>query len=366
MKKVLVNGYFGRNFGDDLFFKILFERYKNTEFTFYSNSYHPNLYKCYKEIYALNNNVIIKKYKKVRKVFEKLNMVNIINNIQYRKFDMSIFIGGSIFMQNKYWNLTYKEKTNIINYFSSQTKPVYILGSNFGPYSTDDFKIKYENNFKKVTDICFREEYSYNLFNHLDNVRIAPDIVFTLKSENIKKIENTIGISIIDLEKKVELCKYKKIYMKKMKEIITSYIDKGKKITLFSFCEVEGDLNAINEILDSLSNEYKSHIKVCNYTGNINKFLYEFQQQENIIACRFHSVILSQVFGQGMYPIIYSDKTYNVLKDIDLNDNYIYIKDIQYLNIKDIQENIELNKLNNKEVFNKAEKQFSILDQVLC
>ena len=28
MKKVLVNGYFGRNFGDDLFFKILFERYK--------------------------------------------------------------------------------------------------------------------------------------------------------------------------------------------------------------------------------------------------------------------------------------------------------------------------------------------------
>ena len=43
MKNILVNGYFGVNFGDDLFFKILFERYPKIKFSFYNNSYLQNL-----------------------------------------------------------------------------------------------------------------------------------------------------------------------------------------------------------------------------------------------------------------------------------------------------------------------------------
>ena len=79
---------------------------------------------------------------------------------------------------------------------------------------------------------------------------------------------------------------------------------------------------------------------------------------ENIIGSRFHACILSQVFDQGLYPIIYSDKIYNVLKDIDMLHEYTYIKNLKDLNVEHIFKVISQNKIKNYDVFKKSENQF--------
>ena len=82
------------------------------------------------------------------------------------------------------------------------------------------------------------------------------------------------------------------------------------------------------EVAEAVISAITENFEVVNYEGNIDEFLEKFESMENIIGTRFHSVILSQVFNQGLYPFIYSDKTLNVLRDIGLGQKSIIILEI--------------------------------------
>lgn len=362
MKNILVNGYFGINLGDDLFFKILFERYPEVNFTFFNNFYLPQYYDTYKKMFESYKNVEVKKYKNIRKYLYKINMLDLYNKVQLKDFDATVFIGGSIFMEENNKGRNYDEKIGIINYFN-EGKEVFILGSNFGPYINSGFKDKFEMIFNNCTDVCFRENYSYDLFKKSNKIRKAPDIVFQLRPKKIEKRKNTIGISLIDLEKRNELSKYREDYIEKIREIIIKGINKGKEFLLFSFSEIQGDLKIINDVINPLNNEYKEKIETVNYNGDIDVFLEKFESAEDIIGTRFHACILSQVFNQGLYPIIYSNKTYNVLEDIDLCDYYTYLKDINRLDVDKLFNIIKDNKVKEDWIFKESEKQFEVLDR---
>lgn len=350
MKKILVSAYFAKNFGDDLFLKILFERYKNVEWTM-------NVYdKSYKEIFLKYPNVkIINTFS--HKIFRKLKL----ERLSYNKYDAIVFIGGSIFMEVENWKRTYSQTKKIFRYFDG--KPTFITGCNFGPFKSEEFFENYKELFVKSKDICFRDKYSYDLFSSLDNVRLAPDIIFQLKTKNVEKIKNSLGISVIDLKERTELLKYQNLYIEKIVDIIKEAIKREIKVTLFSFCEKQGDIEIIKEIANKIDRQDRNYIFIENYDGDIERFLDKFMTVENVIGTRFHACILSQVFGQGLYPIIYSNKTYNVLKDIDLLDEYTYIKDIENLSEKHVLDTISQNKIQDDKIFLEAEKQFEGLDK---
>lgn len=350
MKKVLVIAYFAKNFGDDLFLKILFERYNNVEWTMNVND------ENYRKVFAKYKNVkIINTF--CHKVFRKLKL----EKLSYKKYDAVVFIGGSIFMEIENWKRTYTYRQKIFRSFNE--KNIFFIGCNFGPFKSEEFFEKYKSLFEKCKDICFRDKYSYDLFSYLDNARVAPDIVFQLKTKKIEKLKNSLGISVIDLRDRKELIEYQKIYINKIVDIIKEAINREIKITLFSFCEREGDMKIIEEITNNLDNKYSNYINIENYDGDIEKFLDKFKAMENIIGTRFHACILSQVFGQGLYPIIYSSKTYNVLKEIDLIDEYTYIQDLENLNEKHILDTISKNKIKDSKIFLEAEEQFEVLDK---
>ena len=126
------------------------------------------------------------------------------------------------------------------------------------------------------------------------------------------------------------------------------------------------------EVAEAVISAITENFEVVNYEGNIDEFLEKFESMENIIGTRFHSVILSQVFNQGLYPFIYSDKTLNVLRDIGLGQEYYHIRNCEESsgkNDKDkfdsryILDIISSKKINNKELFIESEKQFQELDK---
>ena len=86
---------------------------------------------------------------------------------------------------------------------------------------------------------------------------------------------------------------------------------------------------------------------------------------ENIIGTRFHSIILSQVFNQGLYPLIYSEKTLNVLKDIKLDKEYTVLDNLSELDVNHVLNIIKDNKLTDSLILEQAEGQFEKLD-VFC
>ena len=180
MRKNLVKGYFKKNLGDDIFLKILLERYKNNNFEIYSSYDYDGVYKTknYK-FYSTKSivnvfRVLINKFLKI----VKSNKSILIENI--KKYDNVILIGGSIFMEDEQLKLDYY-KNNQFNYKNNN----YILGANFGPYKNKEYVDLHKSEiFPKVKDICFRDMYSYELFKELPNTRCASDIVFGLICRN--------------------------------------------------------------------------------------------------------------------------------------------------------------------------------------
>lgn len=349
MKKILVWAYCEENLGDDLFLKVLFDRYNYVEWT------------------------ILGADKKYEDMFYNVNTINYSNKfssfikyfINYNKYDAFILIGGSIFMGIDNWKKGLKDREYMVNRFKKLGKKIFILGSNFGPYDEPEFYDGYKKIFKQCEDICFRDTYSFNLFRNLNNIRVASDIVFQLNTKNVKKEKDTLGISVISLDNRNKLSRYKLAYENKIKEIIEKYASMQNKITLFSFCSKEGDVSEINNIIKLVDKKYLNFIEVVEYKGNIDEFLYKFKSMEKIIAIRFHSLILSQLFEQNVFPIIYSEKTMNTLKDMGLDKHYTYIEDIESLNVDKVVAALSNNKVDVEKYILSSYDHFINLDKYI-
>lgn len=333
-KKIYVKAYTRGNLGDDLFIHILCSRYKNITFYLKKNKY-------FTDIFSNIKNLVIK------------------DNLDDIQFDAIVYIGGSIFIETSL--LSIKRVLELKNEIIKESIPTFIIGANFGPYITD----KYLNTVKdeiitQIKSITFRDKYSYNLFNNLPNVHYAPDTVFTLETDNFsKKYNNEIGISIIHHLERENLKQNYNTYLEKIADFSKYYISKGYNIRLFSFCEYEKDLEAI-ELLKNKFNSFElEHILVTNYQGDIYSILDKINNLDCFLTTRFHATVLGIKLKVPTIPICYSDKTYNILNDLGYPKDNIYtfdtIKNLKYA----IPKIFETNKIVD------AKKQFKSLDNFI-
>jgi len=357
MKKALIIAYAKKNLGDDLFIYILANRYKNTKFYLCAKTKYGK--ECFNSTnLKLVNPLIVKE---LNKISTNLNMPSInCNNIVAKTCDAMILIGGSMFMENSDIATCKKQ---LSDRFDNIKKDYYILGSNFGPYVSEQYYNIHKEVFKKAKDVCFREEYSYNLFKDLKNIRYSSDIVFSMDTSNIIKSEDKrVVISIIDLTNRKELSKHKEVYESKMRHTVEYFLTNGYKVTLMSFCNIEGDEIAINSILKLV--ECKEKVDVYKYDGNIQEALSVIGNCKIVIAARFHAMILALLFNKTVIPLIYSDKTLNVINDIGFKGKYVKIDELVNFNINEFTEQDLNYKLDISNQIEDSKKQFNVLD--LC
>lgn len=336
--QIYLNAYLEKNFGDDLFVKIIVDRYKNHTFYAISNSYKSK-----------DNLQIYKNTLKMR----ILNKLGLKEKVYIDSKDISVSIGGSMYIEG----LSPIERKKIYG-----NNPYYILGSNFGPYKTEEFYKKGYELFKNAEDVCVRDKYTYNLFKDLPNVRYAPDIVFTLDTSKIKISEEKKAIiSVIDCENKLGK-QYQEKYENMIKEMIKFFIDNGYKVALMSFCKRENDEIAIERILNNLDENTKQQVQKYFYDGNVEEALNYFAQSQIIVGTRFHANILGLLLRKTVIPIIYSNKTSEFLKDIKFEGKTIDIKGDCKFNLT--SEDLKYKKYVTKEI-EKAQEQFKALDKLL-
>ncbi|ASK63715.1 transferase [Virgibacillus phasianinus] len=364
MEKIFVDVYLAFNLGDDLFLDILAKKYPDCEFTVnYVGSHYDEFISGYK-------NVNRRKYTLFNKIGQRLRLTDSIKN--YDKIAENhkalIFLGGSIFREERYHKSLYKDRLKLVTEFKNRNKPVFILGANFGPYETKGFLNDYMKLFKLCDDVCFRDLDSYKLFDNLPQVRHASDIVFQMRIEDYITIgakKNMVGFSIIDVRHKQGLYSYYDDYIVSTVKAINLVVKKGHDCCLMSFCELEGDLELIDEIKSHLSLETLKKVSVYNYRGNIEEVMGLITSFKLFIAARFHANILALLLGIGLIPIIYSNKTSNMLKDIGQCNILVTMKDLhlQY------DENIINRGFDNKAMIEPLSKdsikQFKSLDELL-
>lgn len=324
---IYVLAYCELNVGDDLFLKILFERYPDKNFVIVARKEYAKIFAKYKNVTVISINLMYKILNKMSTIFLKKTVKEILVGV----YDNIVEIGGSIFMEPNRRSFDPKDK-----------KAFFVIGSNYGPAKTLDYYEYCKKYFSHCTDVCLRDEKSYNLFSSLPNVRYAPDVVFSLELDHERVKKPIAIISPIDLlsQEHNNISKYYQNYISLMVSNCQDLIDKGVDLHFVSFCESQHDDQACNKIISGLKRA--SDIKVHHYSGDIDSLLALFQSARYVVGTRFHSVVLGLLSGADVMPIVYSNKTSNLLDDLGFSD-------YQLINKINLKRKAQWIKLDNKE-----------------
>lgn len=358
---ILLDIYLEKNLGDDLFLVSILKRYPYHQFYIFTQLDYSNFEKEYPNLHIVRLNKYFNYFiarMKLRALYKKIF-------IKKNSIAAIATIGGSIFIEYAGWETLYKERLSLWKYMKNQNKKVFIIGSNYGPYNSETFIEKYNHAFNYVEDICFRDKYSYDLFRHRTNVRQESDVImsYDVTPYLVCEEENAIGISVINLTEREKLAPYQTLYIEKMVEIIEAATLKGKKVYLLSFCEREGDEVVSDSIIAQIK-ERKELVDTLFYRGDIDVFLSKFSRIKEIVACRFHSIVLSLLFDKDFYSLIYSKKSSDFILDSQLNNEMKKIEDIASLTPEGLHSSID--KGHNKErLVISGVKQYEGLDQFL-
>lgn len=359
MKKVIVHAYTQFNLGDDLFIKILCERYPKTTFVLSA----PKQYsKSFKDISNLrifpNDSFFIRGF---NYMCRKLKLYRLMMQFLIRNYDATVLIGGSLFIQDDHWqkNLAYMKTLTV------KGKPFFLLGANFGPFHDYSFYIEHKRLFKRYTDICFRDQYSYGLFNDLSHVRVASDIIFQLPRRGAQQDEKSIVISVIKPSIRKHLTNKDAIYYQKISEITMYFIENGYTVTLISFCEFEGDHDALDAIAESLPISYLPKIRKHYYQGNLEEALMVISQSNFVVATRFHAMILGWIYEKPVFPIVYSEKMKHVMNDIGFKGSYTDFNMLDQLEVTEVYSSMHTNFIDITTQAQNSKKHFNKLDAYL-
>lgn len=316
---VFIYAFTDVNVGDDLFIHKLVSSYPHIHFVLIAR-------KPYKEMYAQYSNMTV--YELDGFALSVCRKLGIGEKIRWRishECDYAVYIGGSIFIEYSDWDdqhIWYKELFD--------NDRLYILGCNWGPCKTKRFEENMREVFSEIKDICFRDQYSYQTFSDLPNVRYAPDILFGMVWSAYAGMEEKkqVLISVVNCRSKaVDLEEYASDYHRFMAGLTERFADLGYHVVLCSFWENDGDLKAAEEIRESLPPQVQKSTSLANYCGtNLDQILELIVESEYVVATRFHAMILGLAAKKKVLPLIYNQKLRTVLEDLSFQGAYYDIK----------------------------------------
>lgn len=344
-KKVMIYAYTAHNLGDDLFIHLLCTRYPDVHFYLYA----PKKYK--QTFHELTNLQVLPNHTTIKKIRQRLRSLP----------KTAVYIGGSLFIEQNGWEKQWKQ----LKRARKRHRDFFILGANFGPYESEAFYHSYEALFKTCHDVCFRDLASYQLFEHIKQVRTANDLVFTHPVESVNITTPTIVISVIYPSIRTSLAGYDEAYFTTIAQLTEASVNAGYEVVLMAFCKREKDDHAIKAITEKIAPQHHSAISTFYYDTNIDAALDVIAKAEIIVATRFHAMILGILYHKKVFAVMYSKKMLTVMEDNEFAIAYRDIQDVQNVSAETILHEASHVHTSLEKLHDEAEKQFHVLDQYI-
>lgn len=272
--KMLLDGYFDHNIGDDLMLTLA------------ANGLGGH------ELYIPSD--------KVR-----------IQNVEYTNaktgFDVYVKVLGSGFYIYNAKGIYYRLRE--MHRETRAAKRRAVLGCNITEMKEGAMLNLIKTHLKTFDFITVRDTFSYDYIKeHISgaNVGVYPDIVFSLPDDMIPdaESENLLGISVHNMADCVSLA-----------EAADRYIaETGGRVLLLCFDSgAENDMAAAERVKAASKNS--GRLEAVPYE-TISGMLTQMKRCKCILGVRFHSVVLSARMGIPFVPLMYSSKTSHVLDDL--------------------------------------------------
>lgn len=378
-KKVLLLAYTNKNFGDDMFVKTICELNKDVDFYIEAPTGYKAVYSCIENLHVITKTLLYKVLNRVENLICKvLNLKEKpFRHVWLRKFDAVVYVVGALFDEDDLWEkaltrmgLEKYKRNQWSNSFYSDI-PFFLLGCNMTRMRSKKYLDTMCYLFEGLTDICFRDRYSYEAFSQLSNTRYAPDIVFNYNCKNSTESSDLILISVWGALTQCD--KYLQwawaadkwdSYESFIVDIVHAFIAQGKTVCLLSLCTDEGDLEACHRVIKK--GNFSDNIYIHSYDNNLDETIELFENAGFVIGTRFHSIVMAMNANKPFYPIAYESKTCQLLKDIGYEGHSSHIEDpTSYQTEKVLQQYSAGRIINVDEIKNQSAKQFEKLSAYL-
>lgn len=355
-----------KNIGDDLFVKLLCERYPDVDFIIKSSAEYgtlsqiPNLHfsKLFEYWQRFTNATPRNPVKKLA-----ANILRVLCTLVLPRGDVGVYIVGNVFR-----NLNYKgwEDSRWFRDRIALVKQFYLISTNFGPYNDVRWKEDFERIYPRMADVCFRDKASYELFENLPNTRYAPDAVISLGMQSGNTVENKrVIISPIDCalrQRSEKLNNAASSYESKIAAAAKRFLSEGYTVTFLN-SQAEQDRPACNRIMEQLDSP---NVEVVDYDGNLEAVFELYQNSCCAVATRLHTIILAWLHNIPVVPIVYDIKVANLLKTCGFSGKQYDIYTMDEVSADDILNAVQQYDFAlSEDILNASQLQFREIDKAL-
>ena len=272
--KILLDGYFDHNLGDDLMLTLAAEGLKEHEL------YIPS---------------------------KKIN----IDNVEYTEaksgFDAYLKVIGSGFQIYNTLGIAYRLCEM---HRESRYAPIKaVIGSNISPFKNKACEAVIKTHLSLFDFITVRDRFSHDyLERNLRNSKshVYPDMVFSLPDNMIPEVkcENMLGVAVRNGISPIITAR-----------AVDGYIEEtGNNVLILCFdTGIENDALAAEEVIKN--SKYKNKLEIVLYE-NIPDMLAEMKRCSVILGARFHSIVLAARMGIPFTPLSRTSKMSQMLTDI--------------------------------------------------
>lgn len=278
-----LNGYFDRNFGDDMMMKLVVRGLPEITFLVADTADTPLL---------PEPNVVQKPYEVCRR-FPKLSVT------------------GSGFMIDSW----YKLKLELRRFVRREHPGDYCLGCNIEPLDHPIKRFLISRKLDRFKLITCRDRASYSwLCEHTrrPEVHQLPDLLLSIPAQWLPKdgCPEMLGISLMHRAGDREDCPYYRAMAAAADEWVRST---GKGVLLMAFdTGREDDLFACRAVRGMM--EFPERTQIVAHTDGT-EIPAAFARCEKIIGARFHSMVLALRMGIPFFPVIFREKMRNLILD---------------------------------------------------
>lgn len=249
-------------------------------------------------------------------------------------------IGGSIFVDQGGAEIPFSGEGEPCLDWVSEVKARdhhFLIGANLGPMRTEDYPRRMYLALRTYTHVCLRDWASYTMVRQLTQAQYAPDLVFMLPQPETVQTQQRTVISVIDMHRVSGDASLADSYEQLMARTADEPLDRGGQVTLCAFCRSQGDLAAARRIAGKM----RGKAEILCYNGDPAPVLEAIAAADQVIAGRFHAMILALSWGKAVFPVAYDCKTRHYLEDLRFPGRWAAPADIPRLTPADVLENYD-------------------------